>query len=146
MEQRLSLITLGVADIARGRGFYEAMGWKASPFGASASGDAAVCFFDLGGLVLALWGQQALAKDVGAANTENAFRGVALAYNARSKAEVDSILADASRAGGRVVKAAADTFYGGYAGYFADPDGHLWEVAWNPEFRIGADGRLTLPA
>jgi predicted lactoylglutathione lyase len=146
MEQRLSLITLGVADIARGRAFYEALGWKASPFGASATGDAAVCFFDLGGLVLSLWGQTALARDVNAENRVSTFRGVALAYNARSKAEVDSILGDAQRAGGRVVKSAADTFYGGYAGYFADPDGHLWEIAWNPEFKIGADGRITLPA
>jgi predicted lactoylglutathione lyase len=146
MEQRLSLITLGVESIARGRAFYEALGWKASPFGASATGEAAVCFFDLGGMVLALWGQSALAKDVHASNEVGAFRGVALAYNARSKAEVDAILGEARRGGGRVVKPAADTFYGGYAGYFADPDGHLWEIAWNPEFKIGADGRITLPA
>jgi len=146
MEQRLSLITLGVADIARGRAFYEALGWRASSFAASATGDAAVCFFDLGGVVLALWGQAALAKDVQAANDVSTFRGVALAYNARSRAEVDSIMVDAQRAGGRIVKPAADTFYGGYAGYFADPDGHLWEIAWNPEFKIGADGRITLPA
>jgi uncharacterized protein len=146
MEQRLSLITLGVENIARGRAFYEALGWKASPFGASATGDAAVCFFDLGGLVLSLWGQGALARDVQVENTVSAFRGVALAYNARSRAEVESILGDAQRAGGRVVKPAADTFYGGYAGYFADPDGHLWEIAWNPEFKIAPDGRITLPA
>jgi predicted lactoylglutathione lyase len=146
MEQRLSLITLGVRDIARSRTFYEALGWKASPFGAAATGDAAVCFFDLGGIVLSLWGQAALAKDVQAENEVSAFRGMALAYNARSKAEVDAVLADARHAGGRIAKRAADTFYGGYAGYFADPDGHLWEIAWNPGFKIGADGRITLPA
>jgi predicted lactoylglutathione lyase len=145
MEQRLSLITLGVADIARGRAFYEALGWKASPFGASATGEASVCFFDLGGLVFSLWGQAALAKDANAANQVSAFRGIALAYNARERVEVDTVLADAKRAGGRIVKPAHDTFYGGYAGYFADPDGHLWEIAWNPEFKIGADGRITLP-
>lgn len=146
MEQRLSLITLGVENIPRARAFYEALGWKASPFGASATGDAAVCFFDLGGLVLSLWGQAALARDVQAENKVSAFRGMALAYNARSRAEVDAILGDAQRAGGHIVKPAAETFYGGYAGYFADPDGHLWEIAWNPELRIGADGRIALPA
>lgn len=146
MEQRVSLITLGVADIARSRAFYEALGWKASSFGASASGDAAVCFFDLGGIVLSLWGQAALARDARAENKVSAFRGVALAYNTRSKAEVDAVLEDARRAGGRVAKPAADTFYGGYAGYFTDPDGHLWEIAWNPGFKIGADGRISLPA
>ncbi len=146
MEQRLSLITLGVEDVARGRAFYEALGWKASSFGAAATGDAAVCFFQLNGIVLSLWGRRALASDARIDGETGPFRGVALAYNARSRSEVDGILEDVLRAGGRVLKAAEDTFYGGYAGYFADPDDHLWEVAWNPAFAIAADGNLTLPA
>jgi predicted lactoylglutathione lyase len=145
MEQRLSLITLGVEDIARARAFYEALGWKASSVGATATGEAAVCFFQLGGIVLALWDRRALAKDVRAADHVTRFRGVALAYNARGRAEVDAVLGEAQRAGGRIVKPAQDTFYGGYAGYFADPDGHLWEIAWNPDFRIDTKGNVTLP-
>lgn len=146
MEQRLSLITLGVEDVARGRAFYEALGWKASSVVAAATGDAAVCFFQLNGIVLSLWGRRALAADARIDGDPGPFRAVALAYNTRSRAEVDTVLEDAARAGGRVLKPAEDTFYGGYAGYFADPDGHLWEVAWNPAFAIAADGSLTLPA
>jgi predicted lactoylglutathione lyase len=146
MEQRLSLITLGVDDLARARAFYEALGWKASPFGAAATGDAAVCFFQLNGIVLSLWGRRALASDARVNGDTSPFRGVALAYNARSRSEVDAVLDEALRAGGRVTKPAGDTFYGGYAGYFADPHGHLWEVAWNPAFAIAPDGALALPA
>jgi uncharacterized protein len=145
MEQRLSLITLGVEDLARGRAFYERLGWTASKTGEDATGDAAVCFFQLGGIVLALWGRRALAADAQLADDGSGFRAVALAYNTRSREEVASVLDEAQRAGGRILKAAQDTFYGGHAGYFADPEGHVWEIAWNPHFRLDADGSLTLP-
>jgi catechol 2,3-dioxygenase-like lactoylglutathione lyase family enzyme len=139
MEQRLSLITLGVADVARSRRFYEALGWRAS--GAS---QAEVTFFQLGGIALSLWGRAELAADATVPDG-GGFGGVALAHNARSRAEVDAILEEARAAGGRLLKAAHETFWGGYAGYFADPDGHPWEVAWNPHFPLRADGSLELP-
>jgi uncharacterized protein len=144
MEQRLSLITLGVENIARARSFYESLGWKASSVGQSATGDAAVCFFQLNGSVLALWARQALAKDARVTDGDSGFRAVALAYNARNKAEVDTVLDEAKHGGARITKPAEDTFYGGYAGYFTDPDGHLWEIAWNPDFKIDSDGNLRL--
>ncbi len=139
MEPRLSLITLGVADVARSRRFYEALGWRAS--GAS---QAAVTFFQLGGMALSLWGRADLARDAGVADSPG-FGGVALAHNARTRELVDTILAEAAAAGGRIVKPGIPTFWGGYAGYFTDPDGHLWEVAWNPHFQLLADGSLRLP-
>jgi catechol 2,3-dioxygenase-like lactoylglutathione lyase family enzyme len=140
MDQRLSLVTLGVADVARSRRFYEALGWRAS--GAS---QADVTFFQLGGMALSLWGRAELAKDA-AVPDPGGWGGVALAHNARTRVEVDAILADARAAGARILKPAHDTFWGGYAGYFADPDGHAWEVAWNPHFPLGPDGSLELPA
>jgi uncharacterized protein len=140
MEQRLSLITLGVADVARSRRFYEALGWFAS--GAS---EASVTFFQLGGVVLSLWGRADLAGDAQLTD-EPGWGGVALAHNARSRTEVDTILEEARGAGARILKPAQETFWGGYAGYFADPDGHAWEVAWNPHFPLDADGSLRLPA
>jgi catechol 2,3-dioxygenase-like lactoylglutathione lyase family enzyme len=140
MEPRLSLITLGVADVARSRRFYEALGWRAS--GASQAGE--VAFFPGGGVVLALWGRADLARDAGLEDA-GGFGGVALAHNARTRAEVDAILGEADAAGGRVLKPAVETSWGGYAGYFADPDGHPWEVAWNPHFPLGPDGSLQLP-
>ena len=139
MEQRVSLITLGVADVARSRRFYEALGWRAS--GAS---QADVTFFQLGGIALSLWGRAALAADANVAD-ERGFSGVALAHNARTLEAVDAMLAEARTAGARILKPAQPTPWGGYAGYFADPDGHLWEVAWNPHFALGADGSLRLP-
>ena len=139
MEPRLSLITLGVADVARSRRFYEALGWRAS--GAS---QADVTFFQLGGTALSLWGRADLARDAGVPDSPG-FGGVALAHNARTRELVDTVLAEAGAAGGRIVKPGIPTFWGGYAGYFADPDGHLWEVAWNPHFPLLADGSLRLP-
>lgn len=139
MEQRLSLITLGVVDVARSRRFYEALGWRAS--GAS---QAEVTFFQLGGIALSLWGRAELAADAEVPNG-GGFGGVALAHNARSRAEVDAILEEERAAEGRVLKVAHETFWGGYAGYFADPDGHPWEVAWNPHFGLRPDGSLELP-
>lgn len=139
MEQRLSVVTLGVSDLARAVRFYEGLGWR------RANAHAEVAFFQLNGMVLALFGRDDLARDAGLDPEEGGFSGIALACNTRGREEVDAVLAEASDAGGRVVKPAGDTFWGGYAGYFADPDGHLWEVAWNPDWPIGADGGVRLP-
>ena len=139
MEQRLSLVTLGVADLGRARRFYEdGLGWKRG------NDNPDVAFYQMPGGILALWLRTALAADARVADTGAAFGGVALAYNARSKAEVDAVLAEAEAAGARLLKPAEDVFWGGYSGYFADPDGHVWEVAWNPFWRIDADGRVAL--
>ncbi len=139
MEPRLSLVTLGVADIARARAFYEALGFKAG----AASQDS-VTFFDAGGVVLALYGRGPLAEDATVADSKPGFSGIALAHNARSEADVDAVLSQAVTAGAKLIKAAGKVFWGGYSGYFADPDGHLWEVAYNPYFKLGADGRVEL--
>jgi catechol 2,3-dioxygenase-like lactoylglutathione lyase family enzyme len=146
MEQRLSLVTLGVADLVRSRRFYEAgLGWRAS--GASTE---SVAFFQLGGIALALWSREALAEDArlpGPGSVSgNSFGGIALAHNVRTRDEVDTVLARAQAAGGHVLRPAEDAFWGGCNGYFADPDGHLWEVAWNPHFTLRDDGSLQLPA
>ena len=142
MEPRLSLITLGVADVARSRRFYETLGWRAS--GAS---QADVAFFQLGGMVLSLWGRKALAADAGVTDRPG-FGGVALAHNARTREMVDAVLAEAGAAGGRIVKAAIPTLWGGYAGYFADPDGHLGRspgTRTSSCSRTGASGCRTEP-
>ncbi len=139
MEQRLSLVTLGVADVARSRWFYEALGWRAST-----ASQADVAFFQLGGIGLALFGRAALAEDAGLPETPG-FGGVALAHNARTREEVDTILERARAAGARILRPTRETTWGGYAGYFADPDGHPWEVAWNPHFPLRPDGSLKLP-
>ena len=142
MEPRISLITLGVADIARSRTFYETLG-----FVAGGPSSEHVVFFQAGGMVLGLYGRAALAEDAGVSDPgPNDFAGITLAYNGRDKAEVDSVLAAAVAAGGQLVNPAADVFWGGYSGYFADLDGHLWEVAWNPLFPIAEDGSISLPA
>ena len=140
MEQRLSLITLGVADLAASTGFYEQLGWKRSMRGAEG-----VAFFQAGGMVVALYPFANLAADAGLQPERSGGAAVALAYNARSKAETDVVIAEAAQAGAIMVKPAADTFWGGYAGYFRDLDGHLWEVAWNPGFSLGEDGSVHLP-
>ena len=140
MESRISLITLGVADVARSRVFYEALGWKAS----SAS-TAEVVFFQANGLALALWGRAALAADAEVEDRPSGFSGMALAHNLRSEEEVDAVFAEAVRAGAQAVKIPRKTFWGGYVGYFADPDWHLWEIAHNPFFPFDAGGRLELP-
>jgi catechol 2,3-dioxygenase-like lactoylglutathione lyase family enzyme len=139
MEPRLSLITLGVADIARARRFYEALG-----FTAGRASQESVTFFPAGGVVLALFGRSALAEDAAVADSTPGFSGIALAHNARSEADVDKALAEAVGAGAKLIKPAGKTFWGGYAGYFADPDGHLWEVAHNPYFTLDAAGRVVL--
>lgn len=140
MEPRISLVTLGVADIGRSRRFYEALGWKAS--GTSVE---STVFFQLGGMALSLYGRAALAGDACLPPEGSGFGGITLAQNVRSEEAVDQLLAEAERAGARVLKPAQRAFWGGYSGYFADPDGHPWEVAWNPGFALEADGRLRLP-
>jgi predicted lactoylglutathione lyase len=140
MEQRVSLITLGVDDLARSKAFYEALGWTGQEVEETV-------FIQAGGLAVVLWARAALANDAGleAGAGRNAFTGIALAHNVRSPAEVDEIMATAQRAGAIITRAAETTSYGGYAGYFADPDGHLWEIAHNPGFALADDGALTLP-
>lgn len=140
MEQRVSLITLGVSDLARSRRFYETgLGW--TPL--SALDD--VAFYQLPGLGLALFERQALEIDAGRA-IDGAFSGFAIAINERSSDAVDATLAQAVASGGVVTKAAAATLWGGYSGYFADPDGHAWEVASNPGCTIHPDGTTTFAA
>ncbi|HZP20005.1 MAG TPA: VOC family protein [Bauldia sp.] len=138
MEQRVSLVTLGVTDLDRSRRFYEALGWRRG------NDNPDVVFFQTGGSILALWRRDALAEDAGVADTAPGFSGIALAQNVRSKTEVDAVLAEALRAGARILKEARDVFWGGYSGYFADPDGHIWEVAWNPFWRLDGEGRVSL--
>jgi catechol 2,3-dioxygenase-like lactoylglutathione lyase family enzyme len=139
MEQRISLVTLGTTDLPRARAFYEALGWR----GQEAE---ETVFFQAGGVVVVLWGRTALAADAGVADPgADGFGGMALAHNVRSRAEVDEVLAEAVTAGATVTRPAAETFYGGYAGCFTDPDGHVWEIAHNPGFPLGPDGALTVP-
>ncbi|MFT3726253.1 MAG: VOC family protein [Terricaulis sp.] len=140
MEPRVSLITLGVSDIPRSQAFYERLG-----FAASSVGGGQVVFLQAGPLALCLWTRTELAGDAGVADAPVGFRGMALAHNVRRREHVDQTLAEAERAGATVTKPAHDADWGGRSGYFADPDGHLWEVAWNPHFPLGADGALTLP-
>lgn len=140
MEQRLSIVTLGVRDMGRARAFYEQLGWRAS----SASNES-VTFFGAGGVVFGLYGREALAEDAKVSAKGSGFEGIALAHNARSREDVDAVIAEAEAAGATVVKRAEDAFWGGYSGYFADPDGHLWEVAWNPYFPFDKAGRIVLP-
>jgi uncharacterized protein len=138
MEQRLSLVTLGVGDLGCARRFYEeGLGWRRG------NDHPEVAFYQLGGMVLALWGREALAQDAHLPDAGGS-GGIALAYNTRTREEVDVVLAEAAAAGAKILKPAADTLWGGYSGYFADPDGHPWEVAWNPEWTIAEDGSVRL--
>ena len=141
MEQRISFITLGVADLPRAQEFYETLGWRALP-----QSNATVAFFQCGGIVFALFGREALAEDAKVAPYGEGFSGVALAHNVREKGDVDAVLAEAEAAGGRILKRGTDAFWGGYTGYFSDPDGHVWEVAWNPGGVIGEDGSFHFNA
>ncbi|MGD9738823.1 MAG: VOC family protein [Bauldia sp.] len=138
MEQRLSLVTLGVADLGRAVRFYEALGWRRS------NADEGVAFFQAPGMVIALWSRDQLAEDAGVSSEGSGFRGIALAHNTRDRAEVDAVLTEAAAAGAVIAKPAAATPWGGYSGYFSDPDGHLWEVAHNPFWTIGPDGGVKL--
>ena len=141
MQPRISLITLGVGDLGRARRFYEALGFVASP---ASQGD--VVFFQAGGMALALYPRDKLAEDATVTDTPPGFSGITLAHNLRSQAEVDALMALAESCGARIVKSARAAFWGGYSGYFADLDGHLWEIAHNPFFPLKEDGSLVLPA
>jgi predicted lactoylglutathione lyase len=136
MEQRVSLITLGVADVERSRAFYEALGWTT---GAQPAED--VVFFQAGGMVVALWGRAQLAEDSGVEDT-GGWGGITPAHNVRSPEEVDAVIAEAEQAGATIPRRGAKTFWGGYSGVFVDPDGHPWEVAHNPYWTLGPDGSI----
>jgi catechol 2,3-dioxygenase-like lactoylglutathione lyase family enzyme len=140
MEQRISIITLGVADLNRSREFYERLGWRRSM--ADYEG---IVFFQAGGMALALYPKEELAKDANVSQDGQGFNRVTLAHNARSRAEVDSVIEEARAAGASILKPPQEAFWGGYSGYFSDPDGFLWEVAWNPFFPIAEDGRVQIP-
>ena len=139
MEQRLSLVTLGVADVARARAFYEGLGWKTR----ADQGDDVV-FFQAGGMVVALWDRGKLAED-SCVEDGGGWGGVTLAYNTRSPEQVDAVLEQARAAGAEIPREGAETFWGGYSGIFVDPDGHPWEVAHNPRWTIREDGATVLP-
>ncbi len=138
MQQRVSVITLGVGDLKRARAFYEAHGWQTR-----AEPDDDVAFFQAGGLIFALWSRESLAED-SAVTDSGGWGGITLAHNVGSPAEVDAVLAEAEAAGATIPRAGAETFWGGYSGVFLDPDGHPWEVAHNPRWEIGDDGGVTI--
>jgi catechol 2,3-dioxygenase-like lactoylglutathione lyase family enzyme len=140
VEPRISLITLGVRDLERARGFYQALGF---PTGAAPGDD--VVFFRTGGTLLALWDRGALAEDSGVEDTDG-WGGMTLAHNVRSPAEVDAVVEEVRGAGGNIVREPGETFWGGYDAVFTDPDGHPWEVAHNPRWTIREDGSVELPA
>jgi uncharacterized protein len=139
VEQRVSLVTLGVSDLARARAFYEHLGWttRAQP------GDDVV-FFQAGGMVVALWSREKLAEDSGVTDV-GGWGGVTFAHNVRSPEEVDRVVEEARAAGARIPREPGETFWGGYSGTFVDPDGHPWEVAHNPRWTIRDDGSVELP-
>jgi catechol 2,3-dioxygenase-like lactoylglutathione lyase family enzyme len=138
MDQRVSVITLGVSDLGRARAFYEALGWRTN----AEPGDDVV-FFQAGGLVVSLWDRARLAEDSGVEDA-GGWGGITLAHNVASPPEVDAVIAEARAAGARIAREPAETFWGGYSGAFADPDGHPWEVAHNPHWPLGADGSVSL--
>jgi uncharacterized protein len=140
VDQRLSLVTLGVADLARARAFYEGLGWQTR-----AEPDDDVVFFQAGCMIVALWPRDLLAEDT-VVEDNGGWGGITLAYNARSPEEVDEVVAQAEAAGARIGRPPAETFWGGYSGVFMDPDGHPWEVAHNPRWTIDNDGSVRLPS
>ena len=142
MDPRVTIVTLGVASVPAARRFYEALGWKAS----SASQGDDVAFFQMNGMALSLFGRRALAEDAAIADSQPGFSGVTLAQNLDSPASVDAAFAEALSAGATLLKRPETAFWGGYSGYFADPDGHIWELAHNPFFPLDAEGNLVLPA
>jgi uncharacterized protein len=139
VDQRISLVTLGVQDVSRARAFYERLGWRGQEVEETV-------FFQAGGIVVVLWSREKLADDAGVQDSRlDGFGGVALAHNVQTTAEVDEVLAVAQQAGATITRPARETFYGGYAGCFTDPDGHVWEIAHNPGFTLGPEGELTVP-
>jgi predicted lactoylglutathione lyase len=139
MEQRLTLVTLGVRDLDRARAFYAALGWT------PALDVQETLFYETNGAVLTLWAREKLAEDTGVVDDGATWSGITLAHNARSRDEVDAIMAAARDAGADVTREPAETFYGGYAAVFRDLDGHAWEVAHNPGFGLDEDGNVVLP-
>ena len=137
MEQRISLITLGVGDLRRAMDFYAGLGWQGS------SPDDDVAFYQAGGMILALWSRAKLAED-SAVQDGGGWGGITLAHNVRSPAEVDAVISEAERAGATIPRHGAETFWGGYSGVFVDPEGHPWEVAHNPGWTIAEDGSTLL--
>ena len=138
MEQRLSVVTLGVRDLGRARKFYEDLGWVT---GAAPADD--VVFFQAGCMVVALWSRESLAEDSGVQD-DGGWGGVTLAHNVRSPDEVDAVVSEARAAGATIARDGAETFWGGYSGVFIDPDGHPWEVAHNPRWTVAPDGAVSL--
>jgi hypothetical protein len=138
VEQRLSLVTLGVGDLARSRSFYEALGWRTG-----AAPEDEVVFFQAGCLIVALWSREQLAEDSTVVDG-GGWGGVTLAYNVATPEEVDAVIDEARAAGATIGRAPAATFWGGYSGVFVDPEGHPWEVAHNPHWTVGPDGSTTL--
>jgi catechol 2,3-dioxygenase-like lactoylglutathione lyase family enzyme len=140
MEQRISVITLGVADLDRSRNFYESLGWQPS-----LPNTDGIVSFQAGPIVFALFPREELAKDASLSPDGTGFNAISLAYNTRTRDEVNAVLSAATVAGATLLKPAHEAFWGGYSGYFSDPDGFLWEVAWNPQFHIADDGSIHLP-
>ena len=140
MEPRVSLVTLGVADLARSRAFYEALGWHSD-----SKPEDGVVFFQSGGMVFGLWSRDELAKDSEVVDN-GGWGGITLAYNVASPADVDAVLAKARAAGAQIAREGGETFWGGYNGVFLDPDGHPWEIAHNPFWNLADSGDVELPA
>jgi predicted lactoylglutathione lyase len=141
MSPRITLITLGVEDVAKATAFYEKLGFVRS----KKASEASVSFFRAGSVVLALWSREAQKQDANAGKLWTGNGGIAVAQNVASEAEVDAMMAKAEAAGAKILKPAAKTFWGGYDGYFADADGHVWEVAFNPFWPLDEEGRVNLP-
>jgi uncharacterized protein len=139
MDQRITLLTLGVADYVRAKAFYEAIGWSV------VMDVEETAFFQANGLVLVLWSREKLAKDSGIVDDGTGWGGVALAHNVASREEVHRVIEEARRNGAEISREPSETFYGGYAGVFRDPDGHPWEVAHNPGFGLDESGNIVLP-
>jgi uncharacterized protein len=139
MDQRITLVTLGVSDYVRAKAFYAALGWQ------PALEVAETAFFQGNGLVLALWAREKLGPDLGIPDDGARWSGISLAQNVRSREEVDAVIGQARKTGAEITREPADTFYGGYAGAFRDPDGHAWEIAHNPGFRLDDSGNIVLP-
>jgi predicted lactoylglutathione lyase len=140
VEQRVSLVTLGVADYERAKAFYEALGWSV------ALDIEETAFFQANGVIVVLWGRDKLAGDMGVPDDGARWSGIALAHNVPSNEEVDNVIEQARSNGAEITREPADTFYGGYAGGFRDLDGHVWEIAHNPGFGLDADGNVVLPS
>lgn len=140
MDQRISIITLGVRDLKKSRKFYDALGWKMSTNDEEAEN--IIAYNMSNGVALGLFGYDALAHDANVDADGSGFRGVTIAYNVDNKEDVATVLTEAEKAGGKIVKSAQDVFWGGHSGYFSDPDGHLWEVAYNPFSPLGPNGEF----